>query len=95
MKNKALKKYFQRRIVFILLAFILFSANANFANAQTKEELSMKDRIKVFEKVWDLVNDRYYDPKLNGVDWIKAKKKYKPLVEKIENDDEFYLFLNN
>ena len=74
MRSKALKNYFQSKIVFILLAFIFFSANANFANAQTKEELSPKDRIKVFEKVWDLINDRYYDPKLNGVDWKRVRK---------------------
>jgi carboxyl-terminal processing protease len=93
MRSKALKKYLQSKIVFILLTFIFLSASANFTNSQTKDELSPKDRIKVFEKVWDLINDRYYDPKLNGVDWKNVKEKYKPLVEKSVSDEDFYNIL--
>lgn len=90
MRSKALKKYFQNRVVFILAAFVFFSASANFANAQGKDELSSKDRINVFEKVWDLVNERYYDPKLNGVNWASVKVKYQPLIEGAVSDEDFY-----
>lgn len=90
MRSNVLKNYFQNRVVLILSVLILFSLNANFADAQTKDGLSQKDRIKVFEKVWDLINDRYYDPKLNGIDWKKVREKYKPLVENTANDEDFY-----
>ncbi len=93
MRSKALKNYFQNRIVFVLLTFVLFSLSANFTKAQGKDELSAKDRIKVFEKVWDLINDRYYDPKLNGVNWVGVKTKYQPLIEKTVSDEEFYNIL--
>lgn len=93
MRSKALKKYFQNRVVFILAAFVFFSVSANFANAQTIDELSAKDRINVFEKVWDLVNERYYDPKLNGVNWAGVKVKYQPLIEKTISDEDFYSVL--
>ncbi len=93
MRSKALKNYFQNRVVFILAAFVFFSASANFVNAQAKDELSAKDRINVFEKVWDLVNDRYYDPKLNGVNWASVKVKYQPLIERAMSDEDFYSVL--
>ena len=93
MRSKALKKYFQTGVVFILAAFVFFSASANLANAQAKDELSAKDRINVFEKVWDLVNERYYDPKLNGVNWASVKVKYQPLIERAVSDEDFYNLL--
>src|SRR5688500_2610779 len=93
MRSKALKKYFQNRVVFILAAFVFFSGSADFANAQAKDELSAKDRINVFEKVWDLVNERYYDPKLNGINWAGVKVKYQPLIEKTVSDEDFYSVL--
>jgi carboxyl-terminal processing protease len=31
-----------------------------------------------FEQVWELVRDRFYDPKLGGVDWQAARTRYRP-----------------
>lgn len=73
--------------------FILLFAVASIAKpafSQTVAQLSQNDRAELFEKVWNLVNERYYDPKMNGVDWASQKARYKPQIEPTNSDDEFY-----
>ncbi|MBD2101220.1 S41 family peptidase [Leptolyngbya sp. FACHB-261] len=36
--------------------------------------------LKVFEQVWQTVNDSFYDPNLKGVDWRAIRRKYEPQV---------------
>lgn len=59
---------------------------ANIAAAQ----VSQRDRIKIFEKVWDTVNRKYYDPNFNGVNWNAARVSYRLQVEAAKDDGEFY-----
>lgn len=56
----------------------------------TQKSLSAKERAEVFERVWKTVNEKYYDPKFNGVDWKAVREKYRPLAEKAASDAEFY-----
>jgi carboxyl-terminal processing protease len=63
------------------------------ANVST-ESLSEKDRIEVFEKVWQTVNDKYYDSSFNGVDWNAARERYRSLIGGLKSDEEFYALLN-
>ncbi len=74
----------------ILLGFASFSASY----AQDSAPLSAKDRKQVSEQVWETVNDKYYDPKLNGIDWKDIRKKYKDKLETAASDAEFYRQLN-
>jgi C-terminal processing protease CtpA/Prc len=53
-------------------------------------QTSAPDRIKIFEKVWGTISEKYYDPHFNGVDWSKLRDFYKPRVEAAKSDDEFY-----
>lgn len=76
-----------KRSVFLAL-FTLVSLTA--ALAQSKAELSKNDRADIFEKVWKSVKEKYYDPNLNGVNWLKTRDIYKPQVEGAKTDDEFY-----
>ena len=34
----------------------------------------------VFEQAWQTVNEHFFDPKFNGVDWKATRNKYRPLV---------------
>lgn len=88
--NQQLKRRFFLSIFAVSL--LLVSSNA-FGSTSENIEISQKDRIKIFSKVWNLINDRYYDPKMNGVDWAKQKKHYKPLAERSKTDAEFYAVL--
>jgi hypothetical protein len=52
-------------------------------------------RLEVQQQTWQLVADRYYDPALNGVDWVAVREKYRPQVASASSDAEFYLALKS
>lgn len=79
------------RIRLLLLALVLLaSLGAVFARDDSSRELSLRDRREIFEEVWETINEKYYDPALNGVDWPKVRESYRPLIETAKTDDEFY-----
>jgi carboxyl-terminal processing protease len=57
-------------------------------------ELSPKDRASVLDNVWKNVRDRYYDPQFHGVNWEEVGNRYRPLLEGVKNDQEFYALVN-
>ena len=57
------------------------------------DALSLKDRVEVFEEIWETINEKYYNASLNGVDWRAVKARYRPLVEKAGTDGDFYVVL--
>lgn len=58
------------------------------------DSLSAKERVEVFEEVWKTINERYYDPSFNGVDWNAVHGRYRPRVDAASSDEEFYELLN-
>jgi len=80
----------QNRIKFILVLLVIFISAPNTVFSQKQSQLSQKEKHQLFDKVWKLVNDRYYDPKMNGVDWASQTGKYKPQVKLTNSDAEFY-----
>ncbi|WP_193194539.1 S41 family peptidase [Nostoc sp. MG11] len=53
-----------------------------------------KPETQVFQQVWQTVNDNFYDPKLNGVDWKAIGEKYKPQAEQAKSKEEFATVIN-
>ena len=51
------------------------------------------ERHQVFEEAWRVMKNRFYDPKMHGVDWDAAKKKYEPLLANIADSDELHTVL--
>ncbi|MBS1807229.1 MAG: hypothetical protein JST84_03445 [Acidobacteria bacterium] len=76
------------RLHHILLCWLLL-VGAAFAQAP-QTSLSSKERKDVFEYVWTVVNEKYYDPKTNGVNWKEARRIFKDRVEFAQTDAEFY-----
>lgn len=76
--------------VFIGWALLLIVAAFAQAPQAARTSLSDKDRKSVFEFVWTVINEKYYDPKTNGVNWKEARKLYKDRVELAQTDTEFY-----
>jgi carboxyl-terminal processing protease len=56
--------------------------------------LSAKERVEVFEEVWKTVNEKYYNPTFNGVDWNAVRERYRPRLDAVSSDVEFYALLN-
>lgn len=83
------KILFKKTVVNLAMIFWCLLA-VGFTPAQTTENLSLTDRVEIFEKVWDKIKEKYYDPNLNGVNWNEVKAKYRPQVETSANNSEFY-----
>ncbi|WP_414756504.1 S41 family peptidase [Anabaena sp. CCY 9910] len=56
--------------------------------------LLAKPETRIFEQVWQTVNDNFYDPKMNGVNWQVIKEKYKPEVLQAKSDQEVAAIFN-
>lgn len=67
---------------------------SNEASALEPDTLSSKDRIEVFETVWKTINDEYYDATFNGVNWPAARERYRPRVEAVKDNEEFYAVIS-
>jgi carboxyl-terminal processing protease len=40
--------------------------------------MSARERVKVFDQVWHLVGEKYYDRNFNGVNWNAVRDRYRP-----------------
>lgn len=69
------------------------AAQPGTAGAVYEDELTLKDRVEVFEDVWETIHEKYYDSSFNGVDWRAVRDRYRPLVDKTSGDGDFYLLL--
>lgn len=49
---------------------------------------------KVFEQVWQTVNDNFYDPNFNGVDWKAMRAKYQPQAAQTKSSLEVAAVIN-
>jgi carboxyl-terminal processing protease len=60
---------------------------------KSSDALSLKDRLEVFEEVWETIDEKYYDAAFNGVDWRAVRNSYRLLVEQTSGDEDFYVLL--
>ena len=51
-------------------------------------------RAAAFDFVWDTIDQRYVDPRFNGVDWRAIGARYRPLALTARHDDDFWEVLN-
>ncbi|MBP8297575.1 MAG: hypothetical protein KAX84_15800 [Burkholderiales bacterium] len=63
------------------------------ARAFSAELADARSRDAAFEQVWRIVNERFYDPGFNGVDWEAVRLRYLPQVERVQSDAAFYALL--
>ena len=48
------------------------------------------ERRQVFDEAWRVMNNRFYDPKMHGVDWDAAKETYEPLLAYVADNEELH-----
>lgn len=58
--------------------------------SQRKAGLDAEERGRAFNFVWGTINERYYDPALNGTDWKAVASTYRPLAMKALDDQAFW-----
>jgi C-terminal processing protease CtpA/Prc len=51
---------------------------------------SERARVDVGERVWQLVADRFHDPRMNGVDWLDVRNVYLPRLAAADSDAALY-----
>jgi tricorn protease len=51
---------------------------------------TVAERKQVFEEGWRVMRNRYYNGKMNGVDWTAAKAKYEALLPDIADEEELH-----
>jgi C-terminal processing protease CtpA/Prc len=72
-----------RRLILQLAAtaaasFILPRAsNAELPVEEPAKLPALSDGISTFDGVWQTVRDRFYDPHLNGLDWLAVRERYR------------------
>jgi carboxyl-terminal processing protease len=54
----------------------------------------VEQNLAVFERVWDLVNRKHYEPKTRGIDWEKVAAMYGPRAAAATDDVALYATLN-
>lgn len=78
-----------------LLSIILTGIFLLFNSCQSQEKgLTERERVEIFEQVWSNVNEHFYDPGFNGIDWDKKYKDYKTKIEDCQNTDTLFSLLN-
>jgi carboxyl-terminal processing protease len=50
--------------------------------------------LAVFDRVWELVNERYFDPKFRGVDWPAQRASFRPQAAEAPDDEALYRTIN-
>jgi tricorn protease len=48
------------------------------------------ERQQVFEEAWRVMKNRFYDPKMHGVNWAMAKDKYESLLPHVADREELH-----
>ena len=93
-----------RRTVFVfgwmgLLAFATGCATAPrmqvlVAQLPVEQQSRAAENLEIFNKAWDLVNRKHYDPKLRGVDWEEAAARFAPAAAVAPDQRTLYRALN-
>jgi carboxyl-terminal processing protease len=81
-----------------LVAFLLFAASCRRADKSASlpspspatHALSVADRLRIIDEVWQPINEEFYDPSFNGVDWRAVRERYRARAADAKDDFEFY-----
>lgn len=66
----------------------------SLADVPVERRARAEANVRVFDRVWSLVADWHYDPKLHGVDWPAAGAKYGAAAAAAADEKALYASLN-
>lgn len=84
-----LKNLLTAASIYILIAFLslLLFSSVSFTSQPTQ-------MFTIFDEVWQIVNDNFYDSQFNGVDWKAMRKRYEPLLNQTKSLEEVSIVIN-
>ncbi|MGH9916544.1 MAG: S41 family peptidase [Pyrinomonadaceae bacterium] len=74
----------------LILSSLILMGTGLIVRAQTASESA---NTKVFNDVWQTINDSYYDPKFNNVDWEGQRREFASFAAHARNDKELYTII--
>lgn len=60
------------------------------ATSASTAALTPAQRSEAFDFVWGTIDRRYYDPKMNGVNWQAMRERYRPIAIAATSDEAFW-----
>ena len=94
--NRPSRKLFKTPLLILALLCLFFAPIAPASRAAWTDDASLvstatpEGRLAVFDDVWETIQDHYYDPAFNGVDWQAKRALFRPAAAKANNTHEFY-----
>jgi carboxyl-terminal processing protease len=94
--NRPSRKFFKTPLLILALLCLFFAPIAPASRAAWTDDASLvstatpEGRLAVFDDVWETIQDHYYDPAFNGVDWQAKRALFRPAAAKANNTHEFY-----
>jgi carboxyl-terminal processing protease len=58
------------------------------------EALPTETDQAAFDEVWEIVRDRFYDPRLHGLDWQTMRARYRPQAASARSREEMAAVVN-
>lgn len=83
-----MKQTFSQVILALFAVHLAFVASFGQA-AEPAVEFS-KVRQDAFDKVWNTINEKHYDPTFGGVDWIHIREIYLPKAKAASSNEDFH-----
>lgn len=83
----------RKLVLFLILLAAFLPAAAQALSVQEAKTDEKELRREAFEKVWNTVNEKHYDPTFGGVDWKKVREIYEPQALAAKTTDEFHAVL--
>ncbi len=81
-------------ILFIFVLLISVTQLPTLSAARDGSSLvstaTLEGRLAVFDDVWETIEDRYYDPAHNGIDWEAKRDLFRPAAAKASSAHELY-----
>lgn len=76
----------------LMLFAALALAAPSIAKAPPRYEATLNARV--FDRAWSLVERRYWDPAMRGLDWETVRDRFRPRAVAATNERAFYAVLN-
>lgn len=83
-------RLFNVGVVLLLWLGSAFSTAAQTTSVAVTASEFPQIRQEAFDKVWNTVNEKHYDPTFNGVNWGKVRADYLPKAQAAKSDEEFH-----